>query len=153
MTGTTIGFFSIPVAVFRHAIAWKTTLVGLHREIWMHFIKNFKNTSKWHCHFCLFKNNTFAIAYAAEILDGKSAIDTRFDVPAIKNHLILCFVERDLRPFPKVKQDDAWKFWLKVYCNFIYFYWKTFFLALSIFVTVFSKMVMFVYHILWVYSE
>ena len=54
-----------------------------------------------------FNCGAFAIAYAAEILDGKSSIDARFDVPAMKNQLVSCLVERDLRPFPKVKQDSA----------------------------------------------
>ena len=54
-----------------------------------------------------FNCGAIAIAYAAEILDGKSPIDARFDVPAMRNHLISCLVERDLRPFSKVKQDNA----------------------------------------------
>ena len=48
--------FFVPVAMFRYAIAWKTTLVGLRRGIWMHFIKISKVLQNWHCHFCLFKN-------------------------------------------------------------------------------------------------
>ena len=46
------------------------------------------------------------MAYATEILDGKSPIEARFDVPAMRNHLISCLVERTLRPFPKLKQDN-----------------------------------------------
>ena len=44
-----------------------------------------------------FNCGAFAIAYATEILDGKSPIDARFDVPAVRNHLISCLVERDLQ--------------------------------------------------------
>ena len=78
------------------------------------------------------------------ILDGKSLTDTRFDVPAISNHLISCLVERDLWPFPKVKQDNAKKkkIDLKFTGNFVYFNLKTFFLTLYIFATIYSKIVM-----------
>ena len=44
-----------------------------------------------------FNCGAFAIAYATEILDGKSPIDARFDVPAVRNHLISCLVEGDLQ--------------------------------------------------------
>ena len=54
-----------------------------------------------------FNCGTFAIAYAAEILDGKSVIDAQFDVSAMRKNLISCLVKRDLRPFPKVNQDKA----------------------------------------------
>ena len=40
---------------------------------------------------------------------------------------------------------------LKFTCNFVHL--KTFFLVLYIFVTVYSKIVLIVYRILWVYSE
>ena len=38
----------------------------------------------------------FAIAYAAEIIYAKSPIDAQFDIPAMRNHLISCVMERDL---------------------------------------------------------
>lgn len=47
------------------------------------------------------------MAYDGEVLDGKSHIDARFDVPAMRNHLISCLVKKYLRPFPKVKQVNA----------------------------------------------
>ena len=53
------------------------------------------------------QKQAIAIVHAVEILDGKSSFDARFDVPAMRIHLISCLMERDLRPFPKVKQDNA----------------------------------------------
>ena len=67
--------------------------------------RNFKDTSSRKTTL-RFQLRCIAIVYAAEILDGKSPIDARFDVPAIRNHLISSLVERDLRPFPKLNQDN-----------------------------------------------
>ena len=53
-----------------------------------------------------FNCGAITTAYAAKILDGKSPTDARFDVPAMRNHLISWLMKRDPRPFPKVKQDN-----------------------------------------------
>ena len=45
----------------------------------------------------------FAIAYAAEILDGKSPIEAVFDVGKMRRHLIRCLQQKILSPFPKVQ--------------------------------------------------
>ena len=43
----------------------------------------------------------FSIAFAAEILDGASPIDTKFDVQQMRQHLISCLENMKLR-FPKL---------------------------------------------------
>ena len=42
-----------------------------------------------------------AVTFAAEILDGKSLIDTVFHVPKRRHHLIYCLEKGALTPFPK----------------------------------------------------
>ena len=54
-----------------------------------------------------FNYGAFSIAYAAMILNENSPIDVRVDVPVMRNYLISWQVERDLWPFPKVKQDNT----------------------------------------------
>ena len=46
----------------------------------------------------------FAIAFAAELLDGKSPSDAVFVVDRMRAHLISCLEEQKLRPFPKVSE-------------------------------------------------
>ena len=43
-----------------------------------------------------------AVGFAAEILDGKSPIDTVFHVPQLRSHLIYCLENGALAPFPKI---------------------------------------------------
>ena len=43
----------------------------------------------------------FAIAFAAEILDGKSPANVNFDVAKMRDHLITCLEKQQLSPFPK----------------------------------------------------
>ena len=44
----------------------------------------------------------FAVAFAAEVLDSKSLIDTVFHVPQLHDHLIYCTECEVLTPFPKI---------------------------------------------------
>ena len=44
----------------------------------------------------------FAIAYAAELLDGQCPSDAVFDVNEMRKHLIKCLENQILTPFPKV---------------------------------------------------
>ena len=44
----------------------------------------------------------FAIAYAAEILDGNSPMEAHFDVTRMREHLIKCLKNEVLLPFPKL---------------------------------------------------
>lgn len=48
-----------------------------------------------------FNCGVFAIAFAAEILDGQSPIEASFDVAKMRDHLILCLEQETLHPFPK----------------------------------------------------
>ena len=43
----------------------------------------------------------FTIAYAAELLDGKSPLDARFDVSKMRRHVLTCLESQSLTPFPK----------------------------------------------------
>ena len=45
---------------------------------------------------------SFAIAFATEILDGKSPMEAHFDVERLRGHLINCLKNKVLIPFPKV---------------------------------------------------
>ena len=47
----------------------------------------------------------FAIAFAAEILDGKSPMSAHFDVGAMGLHLIKCLETKELAPFPKSRMS------------------------------------------------
>ena len=71
--------------------------------------RNLKDTpsGKLPLSFLHVQNQAIAIVHATKIQDGKSPFDARFDVPAMRIHLISCLMERDLRPFPKIKQDNA----------------------------------------------
>ena len=44
----------------------------------------------------------FAIAYAAELLDGQCPSDEVFDINEMRKHLITCLENQILTPFPKV---------------------------------------------------
>ena len=44
----------------------------------------------------------FAIAFAAEMLDAKSPMDSRFDVERVQGYLINCLENKFLIPFSKV---------------------------------------------------
>ena len=46
----------------------------------------------------------FAIAFAAEVLDGQSPEDAYFDVNMMRHHLINCLETESLIPFPKVNK-------------------------------------------------
>ena len=48
-----------------------------------------------------FNCGVFAIAFAAEILDGQSPIEASFDVAKMRDYLILCLEQETLHPFPK----------------------------------------------------
>ena len=48
-----------------------------------------------------FNCGVFAIAFAAEILDGQSPIEATFDVAKMRDHLIVCLQQETLQPFPK----------------------------------------------------
>ena len=48
----------------------------------------------------------FAIAFAAEILDGKSPMEAHFDVTKMRRHLITCLKNQRLSSFPKVPKDE-----------------------------------------------
>ena len=53
-----------------------------------------------------FNCGLFAIAFAAELLDGHSPSEiSQFDVAKMRNHLILCLEQKNLLPFPKVSRD------------------------------------------------
>ena len=47
----------------------------------------------------------FAIAYATEILDGRSPSEAVFDVNKMREHLITCLEMQRLTPFPKVSNQ------------------------------------------------
>ena len=53
-----------------------------------------------------FSCGLFAIAYAAELLDGHSPSENSpFDVNKMRSHLIVCLEQQKLSPFPKVLSD------------------------------------------------
>ena len=51
----------------------------------------------------------FAMAFAAEILDGKSPIDAVFHVLQLRNHLIYCLESGALTLFPKWSFDTFFR--------------------------------------------
>ena len=59
------------------------------------FLPVLKQTDGYHCGF-------FAIAFAAEILDGKSPVEARVNVERTRGHLINCLENKFLIPFPEV---------------------------------------------------
>ena len=54
-----------------------------------------QQTDGWNC-------GIYAVAFAAELLDGKSPADASFDVRRMRPHLFRCLEEKKLIPFPKV---------------------------------------------------
>ena len=53
-----------------------------------------------------FSCGLFAIAFAAELLDGHSPSESsQFDVDKMRSHLIVCLEQQNLSPFPKVLSD------------------------------------------------
>ena len=52
-----------------------------------------------------FLRGRFAIAYAAEILDGRSPSEAVFDVNKIREHLITCLKMQRLTPFLQVSNQ------------------------------------------------
>lgn len=48
-----------------------------------------------------FNCGLFAIAFAAELLDGKSPSDATFSVDKMRNHFLKCLEKQKLSPFPK----------------------------------------------------
>ena len=69
----------------------------------MHYVKEFsvsflpvqKQTDGYIC-------GPFTIAFAAEIVDGKSPLEVRFDMERMWGHLINFLENKFLIPFPKV---------------------------------------------------
>ena len=47
-----------------------------------------------------FNCGPFAVAFAAEVLNGSSPMDAHFDVGKMRHHLILCLMKKNLLPFP-----------------------------------------------------
>ena len=64
------------------------------KEFIVSFLPVQKQTYGYNC-------GPFAIAFAAEILDGKSTMETCFDVEGMRGHLINCLENKFLIPFPK----------------------------------------------------
>lgn len=49
----------------------------------------------------------FAIAFAAEVIDGKSPVKANFDVPKMREHLMYCLEKQCLTPFPKIQEPPS----------------------------------------------
>ena len=49
-----------------------------------------------------FNCGPFAVAFAAEVLNGSSPMEAHFDVGKMRQHLMLCLLKEKLSPFPKV---------------------------------------------------
>ena len=64
-------------------------------EFIVSFLPVQKQTDGYNC-------GPFAIAFAAEILDGKSPMEACFDVTKMRRHLIQCLKNEVLLPFPKL---------------------------------------------------
>lgn len=47
---------------------------------------------------------SFAITYAAEILDKKSPVQAIFDVKKMQNHLLACLEQKTLKPLTKIEK-------------------------------------------------
>ena len=68
---------------------------GIHRELFKNKILPVqKQIDRYNC-------GPFAIAFTAEVLDGKSPMEARFDVERMRGHLINCLENKFLMPFPK----------------------------------------------------
>ena len=65
------------------------------KELIVSFLPFQKQTNGYNC-------GPFAIAFAAEILDGKSPMEARFDVERMRGHMTNCLENKFLIPFPKV---------------------------------------------------
>ena len=63
---------------------------GIHRQLFA-----CQQTDGYNC-------GPFAIAFATEILDGKSSMEARLDVKGMRGLLINCLENKVLIPFPKV---------------------------------------------------
>lgn len=61
------------------------------------FLKVQKQNDGYNC-------GLFAIAFAAELLNGTSPMDACFDVGKMRSHLINCLESKALTPFPKASQ-------------------------------------------------
>ena len=46
----------------------------------------------------------FAVAYAADISAGASPMESYYDVQRMRPHLMECFVNKNLSPFPKLRK-------------------------------------------------
>ena len=118
----------------------------------MHFIEisMIRRVENWHCHLYLIKRRRGlrlrCICHCICCRDSrwKVPIDARFGVPAMRNHLISCIMEKDLRPFPKVKQDNPQTFWpLSVLIVFS--------LSWKIYVSNLKKYVLFIFNMFFCY--
>lgn len=49
----------------------------------------------------------FAIAYAADILSGQSPVNSTYDTTKLRPHLLKCFEDGKLIPFPKISSNGA----------------------------------------------
>ena len=68
---------------------------GIHRQLFKNKILPVqKQIDRYNC-------GPFAIAFTAEVLDGKSPMEARFDVERMRGHLINCLENKFLMPFPK----------------------------------------------------
>ena len=72
-------------------------VVGEFEKVKPTFLPVHKQTDGFNC-------GLFAIAYAAEILHGKSQMETIFDVKKMRNHLLVCLEQKTLTPFPKINK-------------------------------------------------
>ena len=73
-------------------------MVGASGKFISTFLPVQKQTDGYNC-------GPLSIAYAAEILDGKSPIEASFDVKKMRCHLISCLQKQQLTPFPKLYEN------------------------------------------------
>ena len=72
-------------------------VVGEFEKVKPNFLPAHKQTDGFNC-------GPFAIAYAAEILHGRSSMEAIFDVRKMQNHLLFCLEQITLTPFPKINR-------------------------------------------------
>ena len=72
-------------------------VVGEFEKVKPTFLPVQKQTDGFNC-------GPFAIAYAAEIVHGKSPMEAIFDVKKMRNHLLVCLEQKTLTPFPKINK-------------------------------------------------
>ena len=72
-------------------------VVGEFEKVKPNFLPAHKQTDGFNC-------GPFAIAYAAEILHGRSSMEAIFDVRKMQNHLLICLEQKTLTPFPKINK-------------------------------------------------